>query len=313
MKQAYGIFGVLLFLILVAAPLTAAGRSRQMEGAKDFSVLMKETGEVEEVGRVDYVCGVVAAEMSPLNHEEALKAQAVAAYTMACRAKETQQGTPDPNFKGADFSNDPASFQGYLNEAQQRERFGENYEEYRSRIRKAVEAVEGEKLTYQGETALAVYHAISSGRTETPQNVWGGGPEYLKSVESVGDLLAPDYQKQVSFSSAELKEKMSSLEIPFGETPAEWFGEPERTQAGTVTAIPVCGVSVKGSEVREALSLRSANFDVSFQNDTFTFTVRGYGHDVGMSQYGANYMANEGSGYREILSWYYPGCEITKA
>ena len=72
-------------------------------------------------------------------------------------------------------------------------------------------------------------------------------------------------------------------------------------------------MSVKGSEVREALSLRSANFDVSFQNDTFTFTVRGYGHDVGMSQYGANYMANEGSGYREILSWYYPGCEITKA
>ena len=312
MKHAYGILGVLLFLILAAAPLTAADKSRPAEGAADFSVLMKETGEVEGVGRVDYVCGVVAAEMSPLNHEEALKAQAVAAYTMACRAKETQQNTPDPNLKGADFSNDPASFQGYLDEAQQRERFGENYEEYSRRIREAVEAVDGEKLTYEGETALAAYHAISSGRTETPQNVWGGGPEYLKSVESVGDLLAPDYQKQASFSSAEVKEKMSGLEIPFSETPAEWFGEPERTQAGTVSSIPVCGVSIKGSKVREALSLRSANFDVAFQNDTFTFTVRGYGHDVGMSQYGANYMANEGSGYREILNWYYPGCEIRK-
>ena len=129
------------------------------------------------------------------------------------------------------------------------------------------------------------------------------------AFESLGDKLSPNYLTTAEFSVEDLKAKLSSL-VQFSGDTKDYFGEIIRTQSGTVKTIIVCGSSVSGSDIRSALDLRSANFEVSFSSDKFIFTVTGYGHGIGMSQYGAHYMAMQGKSYEEILKHYYTGCEI---
>ena len=186
---------------------------------------------------------------------------------------------------------------------------GIEYEERASLIDQAVQAVSGIALLYNGEPADAVYHSISAGKTESAEVVWGSAVPYLVPVESVGDLLAPDYLSSATFTPDELREKLSTLCALEGE-PADWIGECDYSSSGTVKTIQLAGVTLTGQQIRSALELRSANFDLTYQEGSFVFTVRGYGHGVGMSQYGAQCMAQQGSSYTEILSWYYPGCTV---
>ena len=279
-----------------------------------FRLLDSDTGEVYEVADRDFVVGTVAAEMYPTYHTEALKAQAVASYTYYCVQRQQERADPDPELKGADFADTLSGAPRYYSDAELKERWGEHYEAYHDKITQAVDAVFGRKITYDGEPISAAYHAISSGTTEDAAVVWGSSLPYLQPVASPGDKLSPSYQSTVTFPSEEFKEKLSSVEgCAFGDDPAAWIaGEPETTSSGTVTKITIGGKAMTGMEVREKLGLRSACFTVAYQDGAFTFTVLGYGHDVGLSQYGADYMARQGSDWEEILHYYYTGVVITE-
>lgn len=279
-----------------------------------FRLLDAETGTVYEVPDRDFVVGTVSAEMYPTYHVEALKAQAVASYTYYCVQREQERADPDPDLKGADFADTLSGLPRYYSDEELKERWGDHYDTYHSKITEAVDAVFGRKITYDGKPIMAAYHAISSGVTEDAALVWGGSLPYLQPVASPGDKLSPSYQSTVSFTAEEFKGKLSTVEgCSFGEDPAAWIsGEPQKSSSGTVSKITIGGKEMTGTEVRERLGLRSACFTVAYKEGRFTFTVLGYGHDVGMSQYGADYMARQGSDWEEILHYYYTGVVITE-
>ncbi len=290
--------------VQAATPVASdTDKNEQKEKISGFKVLID--GKTEEFSRSDYIFGVVAAEMPALYHEEALKAQAVAAYTFAT-VKRKQNSALE-----YDITNDHTVDQSFITEAQAREKWGDDAEEYIAKIKKAVAETEGELICYNDQPITAFYHAISSGKTEDPKNVWGKELPYLKSKLSAGDTLAKNYITEASFTADELAEKLKG-EVELSGDTADYFGALTRTEAGTVSQVELCGKKISGFKLQALLSLRSANFEVKFAENKLVFTVKGAGHGVGMSQNGANFMANEGSSYKEILNYYYENCEIVK-
>lgn len=314
MRKAYLYSFALIFLASVIFPIPCAFGAKEaiptekVSSKNVFKVFLHEENRVITLSEQDYICGVVAAEIGGDGHEEAIKAQAVAAYSMAVYVR--NHGGDKKELMGADFSDDYSTFQSYMSKEQFKKREGDSFEAEYQKIEKAVAEVYGEILMFDGEPAQTVYHAISSGRTESSEVAFGNKAEYLTPVPSVGDLLSEDYQTEVTISSKELKEALSEYEIKWTDDAKNWFSEWDISTSGTVKKVSVCGSELSGSKIRSAVGLRSANFEVSFKDDVFTFICRGYGHGVGMSQNGAEYMAVNGSTYKEILSWYYSGCTI---
>ncbi len=312
MKNLYGYLSVFLSLVLLLLPLIPAQNTEAAQAVSGGATVKKEetsfriknsdSGQVSEISAKDYIIGVVAAEMPALYSEEALKAQAVASYTYALYKQQENKG------KDYDLTDSHLTDQSYITDEQMQEIWGEGYKEYLQKITSAVESVLGQTVKYDGKYALTVYTAISAGKTEDAKNVWGKEFAYLTPVESVGDLLCPDYLSSASYSADEIRAKIPSVAQVDSSL---WFSSPTHSDSGTVLNMSFGETVLTGEEIRTALSLKSANFDVKFENDAFVFTVRGYGHLVGMSQYGANYMALQGSKYDEILKWYYKGCTVS--
>ncbi len=302
------IMASMLFLPLAATalPATQGGAALTVAPQTEDAVRLKTDAGITEIGTDEYLAGVVAAEMPAEYTEEALKAQAVAARTFLSY-KKAQNAKED-----YDITADESIDQAFLSEEQLKEKWGEDFSKNLEKIKAAVAATENELIFYDGAPIMAVYHAVSSGKTETAVNVWGKDYPYLTVTDSIGDLLCPDYLSTVKVSAEDFKKQMGELVELLGEAKG-WLGESESTESGTVSKIFVGGKEFKGSELREKFSLKSSSFDSTFDGTNFVFTVRGHGHGVGMSQYGANYMAQQGSDYREILSWYYKDCEIKKA
>ena len=253
----------------------------------------------------DYVFGVVAAEMPALYSEEALKAQAVAAYTFVCYKKQTSQTDE------YDISANPETAQCFITRDEAKSRWGTNADEYEAKLNECIDAVQGEWMSYEGKPIFAAYHAISSGKTNSCADVWGNELPYLKSVESSGDSSATGFLSNVSFTTQELAEKMKSVVSASGEGQT-WFSNFVRTDSGYVKSVDVCGEKITGSQIRALLNLRSTNFEVEFKDGAFAFSVKGYGHGVGMSQTGADYLAKQGKNYKEILLHYYTGIGFEK-
>ena len=285
------------------------------EGSDDiFRILDTSSGNILEVSRMDFLRGAAAAEM-PLSFEtEALAAQAVASYTYYGRLREKNRAEPDDSLKGADFSADISKWEKYATKEQMQERWGENFDAYYEKLTQAAEKANGYVLTYNGELIDATYYAISAGVTESSKDIWGGDLPYLTQVASPGDELAAGFLTTERFTAEDLKNALSASfpDLSFPESPEDWFGKLTRSSSGSVTKAVVCGKEVDGGELRSALGLRSQNFTLSQKDETFTFSVKGYGHGVGMSQTGAQYMAKQGSDFKEILSWYYPGAKLAK-
>ena len=298
MRNVYSVLVAILFLCMLLLPLIA-GRGEALppqpqQAEKDeFAVLIGE--EIVYLSAQDYITGVVAAEMPALYNEEALKAQAVAAYTYASYKRLNTK-------ENYDITADSQKDQAYIGEAEMKEKWGENYDKYKSRIEKAVAAVCGQAVLYDDKPIFAAYHAISSGKTETAFNVWGGEYPYLVAVESVGDKLADGYKSEKKLSQADF---LSALGIEDGT-----IGEVSRSESGTVLKITIGGKEFTGSEIRKNFSLRSANFSITKTGEEYCFSVLGYGHGVGLSQHGANFLAEQGLDYKQILLWYYKGCEV---
>ncbi|MFU0831367.1 MAG: Stage II sporulation protein D [Oscillospiraceae bacterium] len=317
------LLGLILFLAMFLIPFAALGnsatgktntpqekssQSQPLPAKTSFHILDTSTNDIVTVDDRSFLIGAVAAEMSPNAEAEALKAQAVACYTYYSRLREIQKKMPDSSLNGADFSADLKNGQIYLTEDLRKARWGSHYDEYTQALNSAIDPVFGQVLRSNGELIEATYYAISSGNTESSAEVWGGERPYLVSVASPGDRFAGGYQTTVTLTVDKMKSNILSVapEANLSADPSEWVGSAVRTTAGTVKSIVLGGKSVSGNDVRFQFGLRSANFTVNYSDGKFVFHVLGYGHNVGMSQAGAQYMAKQGADYKQILSWYYP-------
>ena len=267
-------------------------------------------GELRSMDMETYLLGVVRAEMPASFHEEALKAQAVAARTYVLHKI---AGGGSANHPQADACDEITCCQAYKSEASAAADWGSDAAEYEAKIRRAVEETDGECVLYDGAPVLAVFHSSSAGTTQDVQTVWSASLPYLQSVETPeGEDTVPGYRSSAVFSAGELREKLLDAlpEAKLEGSPSNWFTDIRQQPNGTVTKLSVGGVEVGGNRLRTILELRSACFTISFDADQVTFSVTGYGHGVGMSQYGANVLASGGKTYREILEWYYTGASV---
>ena len=290
----------------VAVTSPTAAESTTAAETDTISVFRTVSNTTEDLSVFEYVCGSVAAEMPLAYHEEAVKAQAVACYTNALRQKLSANG------EGSDISDDTSVHQGYIDEAQRKEKWGSDFEKYEKKLQNAVKAVENEALYYDGGLCVAAFCAISNGNTEDAENLWGTGAPYLVSVKSEGDLLSPAYASTVSFSKEEFIKIANSLKLDASKLKSldNAIEITKKSDTGTVLKVNLCDTEMSGDEVRKAFSLRSPTFTVKATESTVTFSVSGYGHGIGMSQYGANYYAQKGWDYKEILEHYYSGITI---
>jgi stage II sporulation protein D len=253
----------------------------------------------------------VAAEMPLMYHEEALKAQAIACYTNSLRLKSS---TDKAATNGADISDNPSIHQGYITKEARKEKWGDDFNKYEAKLETAVKEVLGEYLTYEDEYCLCAFSAICTGTTESAENVWGKKLPYLTSVKSNGDTLSPSYSSTATFSKSQFISIMKDAGVAI-DTKAnleDIIDKPKTSKAGTVLKIKINKKELTGEEIRNAFSLRSSAFKITATENEVTFKVSGYGHGVGMSQYGADFMARQGSTYDEILKHYYKGTEIQK-
>ena len=273
--------------------------------------LRVKTGDVlQEMDLETYLMGVVRAEMPASFELEALKAQAVAARTYVLYKMRNGGSSNHPE---ADACDDISCCQAYLSQGDAALNWGPAAAAYEAKIRQAVTDTGGQCVLYQGEPLLAAFHSSSAGMTQDAADVWSSSVPYLKSVTSPEDeTTVPNYRSTAEFSAAELKARLQEAlpEADLSDTPSNWFTNIQQQPSGTVTSLAVGGVTLTGNRLRTILNLRSACFTVAFQEDAVTFSVTGYGHGVGMSQYGANVLAAGGMDYREILTWYYSGAAV---
>lgn len=266
-----------------------------------FRILDAATGEILRVSGREFLYGAVVTEMTLYMHEEALKAQAAACYSFYSwtRAQHTQDDY--------DFTCDTANWLVYVPREAMRGKWGDAYDDYIAILDRVVDAVYGQVLTYDGEAACTSYFAISSGQTENSADVWGGEVPYLTAVASPGDSYAGGYQTTASFTPQELAQALGTT---VSDDPSQMVEILERTASGSVTRVRIGQNEYDGGEVRTALGLRSANFSTAWDGENIVFTVKGWGHGVGMSQAGADYLAQTGFTWQEILEWYYPSTTL---
>lgn len=276
-----------------------------------IKLLHKSTGEVEDVPIDTYLCNVVSAEM-PADYElEALKAQAVVARTY------TIYKAQNPKHENADICDDSTCCQAWVSKEKRFERWEEQKRESNwLKIEKAVNETAGKIVTYNGKPINAFFHANSGGTTELPVNVWGGaGLPYLQVVETAGEEGYTQYSSEVILNKEELIEKLktkySDIQIDFNNNDdIKILGF---TDGNRVKTVKFGNHELSGVETRTILGLKSTNFEITKENDNIKFSVKGYGHGVGMSQTGADTMAKQGSNYEDIIKHFYKDVEIKDA
>lgn len=256
----------------------------------------RSNGSVINLNITDYLIGVVSSEMPASFNLEALKAQSVLARTYALKAKQTGKKLTDT-----------VSTQSYIDMDQMKNKWGNSFNTYYNKIKNAVENTNGEYLSYNGNYIEALYHSTNNGKTESSLDVFGNYYPYLISVSSEYDKNASSYLRTINMSLDTISNKLG-LSLNNDSV----INILSYTDGGNIKEININGNNFSGKKVRELLGLRSADFDISISDNNANITTRGYGHGVGMSQYGANGMANAGYSYKNILSHYYPGTTLTK-
>lgn len=272
-------------------------------GTVSLPVLVRwPDGAEEQMDMDEYLTGVVLAEMPAFFEPEALKAQAVAARTYARKASVTGGKHGDGS-----VCTDYTCCQAYQSPEEYLEKGG--IRDDIRKVRSAVLDTSGYVLTYDGELIEAVYFSCSGGKTEDAAAVWGTDYPYLRSTDSPGEENASFYSETKVFTPEKFEE---ALGIVLSGEPAQWFGEVTYTAGDGVDTMEIGGEKYSGVELRTALGLRSTAFTITVKDDMIQVETRGYGHRVGMSQYGADAMAAAGSDFRQILSHYYPGTVLEK-
>lgn len=293
-------------------------KSKQQAVGQVHLYLSKED-RVIQLPLETYLVGVVAAEMPAHFHLEALKAQSLAARTYIVRRKLTGERL-DPNVWGpkaehADVS-DTVQHQVYYMDQTLRKMWGKDYAWKIARIRQAVSATQGKVITYQGQPIYAAFFSTSNGWTENSEDYYQTKYPYLRSVPSTWDRASPKYFHQQALTIEQVVLQMEkktgkriSLEVS---KPSTWFRILNKTAGQRVAKIRIGDQVFTGRQVREALQLPSSDFRMEIKADQVLFRTRGYGHGVGMSQWGANLMAHRGSKMEEIIAHYYRNVRIVK-
>ncbi len=268
----------------------------------EIELRVRVDGTLQTVTMAEYLPGVIRAEMPPTFDPEALKAQAVAERTYICYQMKKGAKSAHPD---ADVCDSSTCCSAYLSEADARKKWGDNFAAYEEKVQSAVAATDGAVMLYAGEPIMAVFHSSSAGKTAACDDVWSAELPYLVSVESpeTADSV-PDYYSVRTFSRDEFR-RIFTAAHPDADFSGAWIADRRENSSGRVESITVGGVNVAGSEIRNLYGLRSACFTAETADDAVTFHVTGYGHGVGMSQYGAQELAKEGKNWQEILQWYY--------
>ena len=282
-------------------------------GYKDYetiSLLHKETNQIEKIPLDEYLYGVVSAEMPASFEDEALKAQAVVARTYTIyKIKNSKNKHGD-----AQICDDSTCCQAWISKEDRMAKWKEEERESNwNKIVNAVNSTQGKIITYQGEPIDAFFHSNSGGKTEIPVNVWGGtGFPYLQVVETSGEENYSQYNSEVTMSKDDfvnkIKEKYDDFEIDFSKK--DCIKIERYTEGGRVKEIKIGNKTLSGVEVRTIFELKSANFEFKISDGEIKFTVKGYGHGIGMSQTGADSLAKNGSTYEDIIHHFYIGVEI---
>jgi stage II sporulation protein D len=258
--------------------------------------------KIVEINENEYISGVVAAEMPAEFEIEALKAQALCARTYL----KSKNGCDKAN--NADICNDYSHCQAYKSKDELKDIWKKDYEKNYKKIFDACQSVNDKIIVYNNEPISAVFHSTSSGKTENGIDVWGGDAPYLKSVDSSYDKKSPKFKSSKTISIDEFKEKLSCDSDDIYSS----IGKTTITEGGGVKSIEIGDKVYSGRDIREMFDLNSTNFTLDIFDSSVVFNVSGYGHGVGMSQYGANFMAKDGNNYVEIIKHYYRGVDITK-
>lgn len=273
-----------------------------------ITLLHKKTGNTEQVNIDDYLCNVVSAEMPADFEIEALKAQAIVARTY------TIYKILNKKHENADICDDSTCCQAWISKEDRLARWEESKRENNwQKINDCINSTKGKIITYNNQPINAFFHSNSGGVTEIPVNVWGGtGYPYLQSVETSGEDAYNQYASEVVFTQEELinklKQKYSDISIDFSnENEIKIL---EYTESTRVKTVKFGNHEISGVEARTLLGLKSTNFEITKDGDNIKFSVKGYGHGVGMSQTGADSMAKQGSTAEDIIKHFYAGVEI---
>nr|WP_227003889.1 stage II sporulation protein D [Salicibibacter halophilus] len=288
-----------------AVPDTSGEQESESESEAVVPVYRDAQDTVDHVELEEYVLGVVSAEMPADFEMEALKAQALVARTFIAQQMEFGEGSDLP---GDAIVSDTTAHQVYKSVEELEQEWGANDAEKMEKISEAVEATAGEIITYEDSPITASFFSTSNGYTENAEDYWEASVPYLRSVESPWDENSPRYSNTISFSVEEVEQQLG-VELPEGE--ALTTGK-EKTEGDRVETVMIGDTSFQGREVREALDLDSSDFEWQRQGDEIVIHTKGWGHGVGMSQYGADGMAQEGMDYREIIDHYYHDVEINE-
>lgn len=303
---------MMLWMVCVAASFLITDReaaglevfpeaTKESEHASEHMVRLLQDDKVTELDMESYLTGVLLLEMPPSFHPQAKQAQAVAARTFALKM-EKQSYRHD----GMAICDDPGCCQGYISVADYLDAGGD--QDAVTDARSAVRATEGMVITYEGELIDATYFSCSGGKTEDAIAVWGSEIPYLHAVESPGEEDAQWYTDTVVFTALEFQNKLGWT---ISGNPTTWFGPVEYTNGGGVKTIDIGGRTYTGTVLRSILGLRSSCFTITTYSDRIIIQTKGYGHRVGLSQYGADAMARNGMSWQAILLHYYQGVDIT--
>lgn len=308
-------------IITSAASGIGGKKTSQVKKAVPFTVKVyrNKMKKIDEVQLEDYIVGVVAAEMPADFELEALKAQALAARTYT--VQRIVKGDFDDVPQGAHVI-DTVKNQVYMDPEQRIKTWGVDYSWKEEKIQQAVKETAGDVLTYNGQPIEAAFFSTGNGYTENAEDYWGGQyVPYLRSVTVPWDKESPKYQVTVSLSLSEFERKLntriSRAALTQGnqnqnQTPS-WVNVLSYSQGKRVSQVQVGDKKFSGRQVREKLGLNSSQFAISYRNSQVIIQTTGYGHGVGMSQYGANGMAKEGKTAEEIVKYFYKGIEIQNA
>lgn len=315
MKKQIEIMIVFCIFLMLIPCLSFINKSQDLNAISSLDtvkILFTKNDKVEKLTMEDYLVGAVLAQMPADFEEEALKSQAVLAHTYIVSRQKAESTSKTANLKGAYISDDTSLYQSYFTKEQAKKFYGDDYDSALKKVTKAVKAVYSKIVTYENEPIIVAFHAVSSGVTESAKDMWGIDIPYLTTVDSRWDKDKSGFEKTTEFKTDELSKLLAkhfkSIDAKLEENSIKIT---KSTKNGSVISVEINGTTVSGTDFSTALSLPSPCFSISLKSDTFTVKTKGYGHLVGMSQYGANSMAKNKKTYDKILSHYFPNTTIT--
>ena len=292
------------------------------EDEMEITVLNHRNNEEMQLGLEEYIVGVVAAEMPVTFELEALKAQAIAARTYTIRRMKQFGAQPNEKHPQCDVCTEFAHCQAWISKEDRLQAWKEDknlsivdHVKLWNKLIEAITATSGEIITYNNQPIDPLFFSSCGGKTENSEEYFTATLPYLRSVSSEYEKHSPHMESKVKMTVNEfitkLKTKVPDIKIDEKNIEKE-IKILKKTEGGKIASIQIGNKTLQGRETREALGLKSSDFTVEIKDKEMTFTVIGYGHGVGLSQYGADGMAKEGSNYQEIIKHYYQGVEIIK-